>query len=280
MAEHEFDVDGAIEKWLEGKKNQLLIDRPTTSTSTSTSVKTGTTISHRASITEQISRRFFDVPTPEKFLDSFEISFGGFLENMRDTGLGSGDIGLALDPATGLMDRLMAEYMGDLAQRAERGEDIFEIVGTEEDFNLLRTEPGMESSTKGTSEETSQSQSGGTTTGQSGKKGPQTGAQAAQEQRGGPGAPPTVTSTSTGKSGSTSKQTSKGTFESKFSEVVEVLSRPEISAVFKFSPGDFLSERFHGDAGELATFIQSEKGVRQRQRQTLAGGVVVAGRQT
>lgn len=204
------------------------------------------------------------MPTPEKFLDNFEVAYGGFLETMRDSGLGSGDIGLALDPATGLMDRLLGEYMGGLAQRAEAGEDIFEIVGTEEDFELLRTEPGTESITKEERESVS-------TSGSSGGSGSRTERQTEDGE---------VVSTSTDKSSSTGKSTSKDTSLSTFKGVTEVLSRPEISAVFKFSPGDFLTERFHGDAGELATFVQSEKGVRQRQRQTLAGGTVVSGRQS
>lgn len=236
---------------------------PTTSTSTSTSSSTGSTISKQTSVTEQISRRFFDVPTEEQFLDNFEIAYGGFLEKMRDQGLGGQFITLALDPATGLMDRLMSEYMGDLALRAERGESIFELVGTEEDFELIRTEPGSESITKGTSESISKSQTKGVSGGKTVRD---------EDAE--------VTSKTSGASASTSEQVSKGTSESKFNEIVEVIARPEISAVFKFSPGDFLADRFHGDEGELATFIESEKGVRQRQRQTLAGGTVVAGRQS
>ena len=221
----------------------------TAAASVSASTSTRTTTSTQSSITEQISKRFFDVPTPEEFLNDFEVAYGGFLEKMRDSGLGSSQIALALDPATGLMDRLMAEYMGGLAERANAGEDIFGLVGTEEDFELIRTEPGTESETKG---ETVTKATGETVTRADGEV----------------------------VSEGTQVDVSKGTSESVFKEKTQVFARPKIAAVFKFSPTDFLEERFHGDAGELATFVESEKGVRQRQRQTLAGGVVVAGRQS
>jgi hypothetical protein len=276
----DFDLTDAISKWMEENTAKLVAEQPTATTSTSTSATTGTTVGESISITEQISRRFFDVPTPEKFLDNFETAYGGFLENMRDSGLGPGDIGLALDPATGLMDLLLGEYMGGLAQRAAAGEDIFSIVGTEEDFELLRTEPGTESVTRGKSGSVSTSRTGGTSSSRSEKEGGQLGAAASQEARGGvvARAPGVVSATSTGESRSTSQQTSKQTSESTFKGVTELLSRPETAAVFKFSPTDFLQERFNGDAGELATFIQSRKGERQRQRQTLAGGPVVTAR--
>lgn len=224
-----------------------------TSQSTSSSTSSQSTVSTQSSITEQISKRFFDVPTPEEFLDDFEVAYAGFLEGMKENGLGPSQIALALDPATGLMDSLMAEYMGGLAERANAGEDIFGLVGTEEDFELIRTEPGTESKTKGQQESV--------TAGSGSSK-----------------------SSSTSGSGSTSadssKSTSKGTSESTFKDKTQVFSRPKIAAVFKFSPTDFLDERFHGDAGELATFVESEKGVRSRQRQTIAGGTVVQGRQS
>jgi hypothetical protein len=272
----DFDLTDAISKWMEEKTAKLVVEQPTATTSMSTSATTGTTVGESISITEQISRRFFDVPTPEKFLDNFEIAYGGFLENMRDSGLGPGDIGLALDPATGLMDLLLGEYMGGLAQRAAAGEDIFSIVGTEEDFELLRTEPGTESVTREKSESVSTSRTGGTSSSKSEKETGEVFDVAGDTQSVVPGK--TVTSTSTGESRSTSQQTSRQTRESTFKGVTELLSRPETAAVFKFSPTDFLQERFNGDAGELATFIQSRKGERQRQRQTLAGGPVVTAR--
>ena len=224
-----------------------------TSQSTSTSTSNQKTVSTRTSITEQISKRFFDVPTPEEFLNDFEVAYGGFLETMRDSGLGPSQIALALDPASGLMDTLMAEYMGGLAERANAGEDIFGLVGTEEDFELIRTEPGTESKTEGKD------------------------ASVTTEQ----GSSQSASTSGSGSSGSSSsKSTSEGTSESIFKEKTQVFSRPKIAAVFKFSPTDFLEERFHGDAGELATFVESEKGVRQRQRQTITGGAVVQGRQS
>lgn len=244
------DIEDLINKAVDG-------NLATTSQSVSSSTSNRQTTSTKTSITEQISKRFFDVPTPEEFLNDFEVAYGGFLEGMRESGLGSSQIALALDPATGLMDSLMAEYMGGLAERANAGEDIFGLVGTEEDFELLRTEPGTESITKGKDKSvtTEQEKTSGSSVSDSG-------------------------ASSTRAGSSSGKSTSEGTSESIFKEKTQVFSRPKIASVFKFSPTDFLEERFHGDAGELATFVESEKGVRQRQRQTLGGGTVVQGRQS
>ncbi len=222
-----------------------------TSQSVSSSTSARTTKSTQSSITEQISKRFFDVPTPEEFLNDFEVAYGGFLEGLREEGLGTSQISLALDPASGIMDILMAEYMGGLAERANAGEDIFGLVGTEEDFELLRTEPGTESKTAGKDTSVTQEK----------------------------GASKTASTSGSGSTGtSASKSVSEGTSESIFKEKTQVFSRPKIAAVFKFSPTNFLEERFHGDAGELATFIESRKGERQRQRQTIAGAPVVTAR--
>lgn len=250
---------------------------PTTTTSKSTSSTSGSTISKQFSVTEQISRRFFDVPTEEQFLNNFETAYGGFLQTMRDQGLGTSQIALALDPASGIMDILMGEYMGDLAQRAEAGENIFELVGTEEDFDLIRTEPGGESITKGGSESQSKSSTTGGSSSQSTKEGGQVD-EAGDTLSSVPGKE--VTGKSSGSSASGSTSSSKGTSESKFSETIEILSRPQISAVFKNSPNDFLAAKFEGDEGALATFIESRKGERQRQRQTLAGGPIVQARRS
>ncbi len=232
------DIDSLIDAEVD-KRLEDISQRVATTTGRTTGVST--------SLTEQISRRFFDVPTPEEFLNDFETAYGGFIENMREQGLGSSAISLALDPATGLMDRLMSEYMGGLAERANAGEDIFGLVGTEEDFDLIRTEPGTESITTGETKQVSTQKT-----------------RVEGEEK------PTAVS----------QFETKTTQESKFKGETEVFARPKIASVFKFSPTDFLNERFHGDAGELATFVESEKGVRQRQRQTLAGGVAIAGRQT
>lgn len=278
-----FDLDAIDAKEIEAAAANLLKGGASSTVSTSTSTSQSSSRGSRISITEQINRRFFEVPTPEEFLDNFEVAFGGFLSDMRDSGLNPGDIGLALDPATGLMDLLLDEYMGGLAQRAAAGEDIFSIVGTEEDFKLLRTEPGTESIEKGTSESTtkgSSSSSGGSSTkspteaegGRAFDFGPQ------EPGSGTPGEKETSTSKQSGSS--TSQSDSKDTSLSTFKSVTQVLSAPKIAAVFSFSPGSFLEERFHGDAGELATFIASRKGERQRGRQTITGAPVVTARRT
>ena len=280
----DFDLDAIDAKEIEEAAANLLRTGVTTTVSTSTSSSKSSSRGSRISITEQINRRFFEVPTPEEFLDNFEVAFGGFLSNMRDSGLSPGDIGLALDPATGLMDLLLGEYMGGLAQRAAAGEDIFSIVGTEEDFKLLRTEPGTESIEKGTSQNTtkgSSTSSGGSSTQSPTDPDEEKRAFDFGPQQPGAGAGDSEETSRSKQSGSsTSESDSKDTSLSTFKSVTQVLSAPKIAAVFSFSPGSFLDERFHGDAGELATFIASRKGERQRGRQTITGAPVVTARRT
>jgi len=244
------DIEDLIDKKVD---STLATTSQSVSSSTSDRQSTGTSFS----VTEQVSRRFFDVPTPEEFLNDFEVAYGGFLEGLREEGLGTSQIALALDPASGIMDILMGEYMGGLAERANAGEDIFGLVGTEEDFKLLREEPGTESETKRVDESVSI------------EKGGSSGSSASSSG-----------SSSSSKGSSSGKSTSKDTSESTFKDTTEVFSRPKIASVFKFSPTDFLAERFKGDAGELATFIESRKGERSRQRQTLAGGPIVQARRS
>lgn len=270
----ECDLDCQIEKWKVAQEEEAAKRLTTTGVSRTTGqgVTTGRTVGTEFSITQQISRRFFDVPTEEEFLNNFENAFSGFLRGMGEKGLGGNDISLALDPATGLMDMLLADYMGNIAQRADQGEDIYELVGTEANYGLIRHEPGSESVTRGRGHQETR---GGTT---------ETGETVSTDTSvsGKPGEEGKVTSTSeqvsTRENISTQEHITDDTRESRFREITEVLARPQIAAVFKFSPTEFLEERFQGDAGELATFIQGRKGERERQRQTLAGAPTVTPR--
>ena len=77
------------------------------------------------SVTETI-RRYVDVPTAAQFLDDFETGTNTYLAGLRDAGQISQ---FDMDLARGQMGSLLDDYLGELGQRAARGEDIFEVVG-------------------------------------------------------------------------------------------------------------------------------------------------------
>ncbi len=274
-------VDNQRRQDAEDARSETIGGSTTTGTSTSTEATTTTSRSTRrsrttgrdVSVTEQLSRRFIDVPTKEKFLDDFQNAFSGFAQGAIAAGMSGGDLNDMM--SQDFVQMMMSEYMGNLAERAARGEDIFELVGTEEDFRHIRTEPGTESTTRGrsteetrsTGEDTSESVSRGRT----GSESEETSAsETTEEGTGGRGSRGRDTSTQTGTS--TSTRTSRGTEtglstsertrESRFRERTEVLSRPEISAVYKFSPTDFLAGRFgkkmdEATLGRLSTEIRA-----------------------
>lgn len=276
------------------------------SVSSSTSISTRRSVGRDVSFTDQISRRFFDVPTEEAFLNQFENAFSGFAQQAQAAGLGGGDLATMLDPSTGFMQQMLNEYIGELATRAARGEDIYRIVGTEEDFKLLRREPGSESLTRGRSTEVSTGEERGTTESRSlGAGTTESGLDVEREAQravGSFGAGTTigdiaaiagqepVTSRSIAESEDIARGTSIGrststsetTRESRFKEIVEVMSRPELAAVFKTSPLDYLTKRFgkldEKAIGRLSTEIRASKGQKQRIAQTAAGGEVAQAR--
>jgi hypothetical protein len=73
--------------------------------------------------------RFVDIPTPEEFLDNFETAIVTQADTLRRTG--------AIDQAT--KDFMInnpgffyADYLADLGRRAQAGEDIFRVVGLDQ----------------------------------------------------------------------------------------------------------------------------------------------------
>ena len=256
-------TDDLIQRWLEDQaaaQEEAARERSTTTgTSTSTSATTTTGQSTRrsrttgrdVSVTEQISRRFIDIPTEEKFLDDFSNAFAGFAQGAVAAGLGGGDLVAMM--SQDFVQGMMNEYIGNLTQRALRGEELFELVGTEADFRLIRREPGTESVTRGRSTEETRTE--GESTSESRTRGGTTD-ESATEREGGGGSTRretgTSTSTSTSRDTETGLSTSEKTRESRFRDITEVMSRPEISAVYKFSGTDFLTGRF-GDKMDEAT---------------------------
>ena len=239
----EFDSSDLIERWLDDQEAAAEERSRTTGETTTVSSRTSRSRSRGrdVSVTEQISRRFIDIPTEEKFLDDFTNAFAGFAQGATAAGLGGGDLTAMM--SQDFVQGMMNEYLGNLTQRALRGEELYELVGTEEDFRLIRREPGAESVTRGRSTEETRTEAGGTSRGRTTR----------ETTAEGEGEPRTTTeTTTTGRDTETGLSTSERTRESRFRDITEVMSRPEISAVYKFSPTDFLGERFGGKLDEAA----------------------------
>lgn len=204
--------------------------------------------------TVQRARRYVDVPTPEEFLNDFETGVRGFLSDLVRSGqLDFSDAQLMLDPATGVLDTLLDQYLGELASRASQGEDIFEVVGVEGTPQRLGEREGRVTETEAQIERETK-----------------------LEQRQTEG----VSQVIGGEQVSTQQQQTlaqqqkeTGVQKEQFQETEEIFRRPNIAITFKLSPLDFL-KREYSDPGKLATFVRAIKGRRQRQRQTLTGGPI------
>lgn len=227
-------------------------------------------------------RQFIDVPTPEQFLDDFETGFNTFLTDMVQNGglsqfdaqLARSDMGLFLD-----------EYLGELGQRASRGEDIFRVVGVDGDQIFLGSRGGRveEQVTVGT-----ERRRGGTTTEESSRESQQqTGTQTTTGTQTEDGATRTTDDTQRTQQGTQTnvRQTTREREDEttdiqrrdRLFEREDIFRRDEIAAIRKLSPAAFLSSRF-ASPGAFATVVRSRAG-RERAVQTRgAGGVAASAR--
>jgi hypothetical protein len=237
---------------------------------------TGTTTREFDELIRQISRVYIDVPTPEEFLDDFSNAFMGYAQDMVEAGMSQGDINLMLDPGTGFMQTMMSEYMGNLAQRAARGEDLFDIAGLEGAPELIGTRPGavtVQEITRMTREQAEQvlRERGEQVTTESVQRTIDEDVQRQQSA---------ITTTQDEVTTETRDETLTETGERRFEETEEIFRRPRVAPVFRFSPGEFLQERFGDDIGQLAIAVKGRKGERARIGQTATGGAVVSARRT
>ncbi|KKN01205.1 hypothetical protein LCGC14_1130060 [marine sediment metagenome] len=259
---------------------------------TSQQTRTGTeTVTSEETIRgmEFISQRkrvYIDVPTPEAFLDDFSNAFAGWGQDMLAAGMSPADLNILLDPGSGLMSGLLNEYMGNLAQRAARGEDLFDIAGLGGGEQFLGTRAGERSVTVTKAErkitritrtqaEEILRQTDRDVTNENIQSVIDDDVQRQQESI----ATARDKTTATATTGTTKEDiTRKEETTSVFAQTEELFRRPEVMPIFKFSPTDFLGERFDGDVGKLATFVQSKKGERARRQQTATGAPVAQAR--
>ncbi|KKK56646.1 hypothetical protein LCGC14_3062440, partial [marine sediment metagenome] len=220
----------------------------------------------------QRNRVYIDVPTPEEFLDDFSNAFAGFGQDMLAAGMSPADLNILLDPGSGLMSGLLNEYMGNLAQRAARGEDLFDIAGLGGGEQFLGTRAGRRTDTtfgKKTVSKAKQTITRMTRT-QAEEVLRQTGREVTNEnvksvidgdvqrqresiattQDQTTSATEDTTRTETGTTEEDITRTETG--RSIFVEQEELFRRSKVTPIFKFSPTDFLGERFGGDTGMLA----------------------------
>jgi hypothetical protein len=70
--------------------------------------------------------RYIDVPTPEEFLDDFRTAFLGNVKTFTETGtLNRAE----MEWAQNNWDVFANEYVGALAQKAQKGEEVFKVIG-------------------------------------------------------------------------------------------------------------------------------------------------------
>lgn len=217
-------------------------------TQTGTGARTGeteidstrTTTTQSLELIKQISREYIDVPTAEEFLDNFETAFSGFAANAAEAGMSSADIDTLLDPRSGFMQSMLQEYMGNLAQRAQAGEDIFEVVGVGGQEERLGTRTGDITETaigRMTRTEAEQilTERGEEITSESIQSTIDEDFQTRQE---------TMATTTEETTTSTQEEITGETGTTRFEETEELFSRPRVTPVFRFSPTEFLLTRF------------------------------------
>ena len=191
-------------------------------------------------VIERVEREFFDVQTPEAFLDDFFTSFSGFAVNAAAAGLSDADFEQMIDPQSGFMQQMLGEFIGEQASRALAGETPYEVVGVQGEPEFIGTREGDQSTTSfrrmtRTEAEQQLQRDGITVTEESIQQ--TIDDDFAQQQ-----ASATQTSESTQTTTEDTVDIETGTSE--FSSTQDVFSRPEVAQVFKFSPTDFFLQKF------------------------------------
>ncbi len=233
----------------------------TTTSSSGTSSKVSTVATDVDEVTSIARRVFFDIPTPEEFLDDFENAFAGFAQSMRDSGLGDTDLKAMLDPSTGFIQSMFSEYMGKVAQRAQQGEELFELVGTEGQPVKVGEREGQVTQVETTRVTRTEAEA---ILRQNGQEVTESAIQTVIKESGEVSEADRKTITgSSGTTSATEESTVTTTAATKETVTEELFSRPGVARVFKFSPSDFLVEKFDAEdiddvsVGMLATLIRA-----------------------
>jgi hypothetical protein len=220
---------------------------------------TGTEKITSEEVISQINREYFEVETPEKFLDTFMNAFAGFALSASEAGLGGADLETMLDPGSGFMQSMLTEYIGRQAQIAASGENPYEVVGVgggeeflgERTGDVSKTE--IKRMTRVEAEETLRRQ-GQTVTSENIQRTIDDDFQSQQSA---------LTTTSTGETKTDTDTSSEQLSTSEFTETEQIFSRNRLDQVFKFSPSDFLKGRFNAEeldesaVGRIATEIRA-----------------------
>lgn len=116
----------------------------------------GSRISNQQSVTNQTTSRnavtnrtgtqnisgsravYIDVPTPEEFLDEFQNGLALHVKNLRAQGLGLNQALWMMENA----DMFLTEYLGEMATRASRGEQVFRPMDVVDDARLMGSRQG------------------------------------------------------------------------------------------------------------------------------------------
>jgi hypothetical protein len=234
---------------------------------------TETTTGRRESdfLTRETVRTYINIPTAEEVFNDFERGFTGHVMGLVQAGeLSDTDANLAF----GQIGQFAREYFGELAAMAERGEDIYRIVGLEGEPEFLGEREGAVSDSvrTGVSEqetETTRQETGQQTVAESGE---QTTTPAGE-------APATTTQdqTQTTVTDQTTQLSDEQRIEEERVEREEVteqlFARPNVAPVFAMSPADFLGRR---DPGMLSSVVRQRQG-RERALATRGPGGVVSG---
>lgn len=121
-------ITGAVSSSQERTNRTQTTDRETTEGIN----RTGTSEFHRT--TGRRETRFIDVPTPEEFLNDFQNGSTTYLRGLLSEGVVDRE---TVDFLMDNPDLLFDGYLADLGARAARGEDIFRVVGTENEIERL-----------------------------------------------------------------------------------------------------------------------------------------------
>lgn len=202
---------------------------------------TGLDRSQSEELINRIERVYFDVTTPEKFLDDFFTAFTGFAVSMVDAGLGDADFEQMLSPQSGFLNQMLNEFIGEQVRRArESNESPYELVGVQGDPVFEGEREGDVSTTDirrmtRTEAESQLRREGIAVTEESIQSTIDADFQSQQNTQ-------TVTSDET--TTTTEDTTDIDSSSTEFVGTEQIFSRPRVEQVFKFSPADFLAGKF------------------------------------
>lgn len=129
------DPNREIDPGLGAVVNEILSTAETRSETIRTDTTSQVTVdregaTERERETQVTETRFVDLPTAEEFMNDFRVGFASYTQELRSQGLITSETAnwMAVNP-----DIFYDRYLADLARRAEAGEDIFQVVGASQD---------------------------------------------------------------------------------------------------------------------------------------------------